>query len=192
MKVSTYSEILGQSDPITSRKVNWTQRKTPTRALLRYVNCFWWKTARVGSWLHIYIGVEPCFFPSDSNFSFKWLFLRETVETGDKNRGDFHCMQMSLLMSMRYIFDDDCTNWRTKLITFWLFGSDVIFPESRHLTFAPHVHRIESCERCRAFPKRVGPRILSLEIVYYFGTTDYFSGRKQEQSFEQIFLKNNK
>ena len=25
-------------------------------------------------------------------------------------RGDFHCMQMSLVMSMRYIFDDDCTN----------------------------------------------------------------------------------
>ena len=31
----------------------------------------------------------------------------QTVETGDKNRGDFHCMQMTLLMSMRYIFGDD-------------------------------------------------------------------------------------
>ena len=27
--------------------------------------------------------------------------------TGDKNRGDFHCMQMSLVISMRYIFGDD-------------------------------------------------------------------------------------
>ena len=115
--------------------------------------------------------------------------MLETVETGHRNRGDFHCMQMSLVMSMRYIFDDDCTNWRTKLITFWLFGSDVIFPASRHLTFAPHVHRIESCERCRAFPKRVGPRILSLECVHHFGTTDYFSGRKQEQSFEHCMQK---
>ena len=34
-------------------------------------------------------------------------FLAETVETGDKNRDDFHCMQMSLVMSMRLIFGDD-------------------------------------------------------------------------------------
>jgi len=31
----------------------------------------------------------------------------ETVETGDKNRDDFHCMQMSLVMSMRFIFGYD-------------------------------------------------------------------------------------
>ena len=30
-------------------------------------------------------------------------FLTETVETGGKNRDDFHCMQMSLVMSMRLI-----------------------------------------------------------------------------------------
>ena len=30
-------------------------------------------------------------------------FLTETVETGDKNRGDFYCMQMSLVMS-RWLF----------------------------------------------------------------------------------------
>ena len=34
----------------------------------------------------------------------------------------------------------------------------------------------------RTFPERVGLRILSLESVEYFGTTDYFSGRKKEQS----------
>ena len=34
-------------------------------------------------------------------------FLAETVETGDKNRDDFHCVQMSLVMSMRFIFGDD-------------------------------------------------------------------------------------
>ena len=33
-------------------------------------------------------------------------FLTETVETGDKIR-DFHCMQMSLVMSVRFIFGDD-------------------------------------------------------------------------------------
>ena len=31
----------------------------------------------------------------------------ETVETADKNRHDFHRMQMSLGMSMRFIFGDD-------------------------------------------------------------------------------------
>ena len=34
-------------------------------------------------------------------------FLAETVETGDKNRDDFHCTQMSLVMSMGFIFGDD-------------------------------------------------------------------------------------
>ena len=43
-----------------------------------------------------------------------------------------------------------------------------------------HVHRIQI--PYRAFPERVGPRILSLESVDYFRTSDYFSGRKKEQS----------
>ena len=34
-------------------------------------------------------------------------FLAKTVETGDKNRDDFHCVQMSLVMSLRFIFGDD-------------------------------------------------------------------------------------
>ena len=29
------------------------------------------------------------------------------VETGGKNRDDFHCIQMSLVMSMQLIFGDD-------------------------------------------------------------------------------------
>ena len=32
--------------------------------------------------------------------------LAETVETGDKNRDDFYCIQMSLVTSMRLIFGD--------------------------------------------------------------------------------------
>ena len=32
----------------------------------------------------------------------------------------------------------------------------------------------------RAFPKRVGPRILSLESVDYFGTSELLSGRKKK------------
>ena len=29
------------------------------------------------------------------------------LETGDKNRDDFRCMQMSLVMNMGFIFGDD-------------------------------------------------------------------------------------
>ena len=47
----------------------------------------------------------------------------------------------------------------------------------RTLLAALHVHRIEI--PYRAFPERVGSRILSLESVDYFGTTDRFSGRKK-------------
>ena len=49
----------------------------------------------------------------------------------------------------------------------------------RTLLAALHVHRIEI--PYQAFPERVGPRILSLESVDYFGTTDHFSGRKKKK-----------
>ena len=49
----------------------------------------------------------------------------------------------------------------------------------RTLLAALHVHRIEI--PYRAFPERVGPRILSLESVDYFGTTDHFSGQKTKR-----------
>ena len=38
------------------------------------------------------------------------VFLAKTVETGDKNRDDFHCMEMSLVMSMWFILGDDWNN----------------------------------------------------------------------------------
>ena len=44
---------------------------------------------------------------SPNGRSYSQAFLAETVETVDKNRHDFHCMQMSLVMSMRFIFGDD-------------------------------------------------------------------------------------
>ena len=33
----------------------------------------------------------------------------------------------------------------------------------------------------RAFPERVCPRILSLESVDYFGTSNHFGGRKKKE-----------
>ena len=35
--------------------------------------------------------------------------------------------------------------------------------------------------RFRAFPDRVGPRILSFESVDYFGTSEQFSGRQKKK-----------
>ena len=34
-------------------------------------------------------------------------FLAATVENGDKNREDFHCMQMTLVMRMCFVFGHD-------------------------------------------------------------------------------------
>ena len=34
-------------------------------------------------------------------------FLTETMETGDKNCDDFQCMQMTPVMNMWFIFDND-------------------------------------------------------------------------------------
>ena len=34
-------------------------------------------------------------------------FLTETMETGHKNCDNFQCMQMTLVMSMWFIFDND-------------------------------------------------------------------------------------
>ena len=48
-----------------------------------------------------------------------------------KIRDDTHCMQISLVMSIRFIFGDDWSD-TCKLKT---FGNDVIFPKSRPLIF---------------------------------------------------------
>ena len=52
--------------------------------------------------------MQAFFFGFSSNgWPWSQAFIAETVETGDKNRDDFCCMQMSLLMSKRFIFGDD-------------------------------------------------------------------------------------
>ena len=35
---------------------------------------------------------------------------------------------------------------------------------------------------CQAFPEWVGPQIMSLESVDYFGTSEWFSGQKKGES----------
>ena len=49
----------------------------------------------------------------------------------------------------------------------------------RTLLAALHVHRIEI--PYRAFLELVAPRILPLESVNYFGTTDHFIGQKKKR-----------
>ena len=41
--------------------------------------------------------------------------------------------------------------------------------------------------RLRAFPERVGPRILLLESVDYFRKSEHFSGRKKRKINQQNF-----
>ena len=49
------------------------------------------------------------------------------------------------------------------------------------VTKAMHTKRRKyKCKRCRAFPEQVGSQFLWLESVDYFGTSEYFSGRKKE------------
>ena len=48
-----------------------------------------------------------------------------------------------------------------------------------HTPSSVHVHRIEI--PYRAFSEQFGPRILSLESVDYFRTTDHFSGREKKR-----------
>ena len=53
------------------------------------------------------------------------------------------------------------------------------------LLAALDAHRIEI--PYWAFPERVGPQILSHESVDYFGTSDYFSGWKKDNLYQQNF-----
>ena len=39
--------------------------------------------------------------------------------------------------------------------------------------------------RFRAFPERVGPRILSLESVDFFETSEHFNGREKKNEEEE-------
>ena len=76
-------------------------------------------------------------------------FLAETMETGEKNR--------------------DSTDNIKKLSSAPCISAFFFWTKLRK----------DFCKRRRAFPERVGPRILSLERVDYFGTSEYFSSRKR-------------
>ena len=74
------------------------------------------------------------------------------METGDKNHGDFHCTQMSLMMSMRYIFGND-----------WKFGNDVIF--LRWIDFRVIMHDMQALIKKEISPSRMR-KYYSREILF--------------------------
>ena len=64
------------------------------------------------------------FFRVSSRNGRPWsqAFLAETLETGIKNRDDFHCMQLSLVMSMRFIFGDDWNDAPCSVVPVYTYG----------------------------------------------------------------------
>ena len=64
--------------------------------------CFSGETQKMQAFFFLIFSV-----PTPNSGSGSQALLAETLETVDKNRDDFHCMQTSLLMSMRFIFGDD-------------------------------------------------------------------------------------
>ena len=96
--------------------MTYDQSRTLLFLIIRLKHYFLERLLLVSWLLFFFLLVEPALAERDSknavvSFFCRWdlvhAFLAKTVETGDKNRGDFHCMQMSLVMSMRYIFGDD-------------------------------------------------------------------------------------
>ena len=71
--------------------------------------------------------------------------------------------------------------WRYVCVTD-VFVREALYLSVTHSTCSLHVHTIEIPSR--AFPERVGSRILLLESV---GTSDYFSGRKKKNLNEHNF-----
>ena len=67
-------------------------------------------------------------------------FLSKTVETGKKNR------IMTTFIVCKWVLWWACSlfwrwrKWRTQLITFWLFGNDVIFPRIEAPDFRVIIH----------------------------------------------------
>ena len=86
-------------------------------------------------------------------------FPSEDRGTGDKNRGDFHCTQMSLMMSMRYIFSDD-----------WKFGNDVILLE--WIDFRVIMHDMQALIKKEISPSRMrkyyGGKILFCGVLRHY------------------------
>ena len=69
--------------------------------------------------------------------------------------------------------------WRYVCVTD-VFVREALYLSVTYSTCSLHVHTIEI--PCRAFPERVGSRILLLESV---GTSDYFSGRKKKKNLNE-------
>ena len=102
MTVFLYLKLLTVT---TGKRHNKTKQRTGSNQIFKIMlfsrACF----SRARLTLKMQAFSFMCLTPNGRPWS--QAFLAETVETGDKNRDDFHCMQMSLVMSMWFIFGDD-------------------------------------------------------------------------------------
>ena len=94
---------------------------------------------------------------------------------------DFRVIMMQLLWCdvALHVYKYLTYQWYTRLTLRMCHGCVCTWLPRSPLA-ALHVHRIEI--PYRAFLERVGPRILLLDSVDYFRTSNYFSARKKEQS----------
>ena len=102
MTVSLYLKLLTVT---TGKRHNKTKQRTGSNQIFKIMlfsrACF----SRARLTLKMQAFSFMCLTPNGRPWS--QAFLAETVETGDKNRDDFHCMQMSLVMS-RWCAHYDC------------------------------------------------------------------------------------
>ena len=69
----------------------------------------------------------------------KRILISKTLMVGLTGRVVVCCMQMSLVMSLRF-FCRRWLKWRAMQITFFIFGNDVISLQSRPLDFRVFIH----------------------------------------------------
>ena len=101
MTVFLYLKLLTVT---TGNRHNKTKQRTGSNQIFKIVlfsrACFSRTRLTLKMEAFSFVGLTPNGRP------WSQAFLAENVETGDNNRDDFHCMQMSLVMSMPFIFGD--------------------------------------------------------------------------------------
>ena len=104
MTVFLYLKLLTVT---TGNRHNKTKQRTGSNQIFKIVlfsrACFSRTRLTLKMEAFSFVGLTPNGRP------WSQAFLAENVETGDNNRDDFHCMQMSLVMSMPFIFRDVST-----------------------------------------------------------------------------------
>ena len=97
------------------------------------------------------------------------MFLAETVETGTKNRCVIEAMQGLCSLLAEVSHDEAKMRERRETLSFLSF----LPRRERPLLAGKFCEESLGKIKFRACPKRVGPRILSLESADYFGASEH-------------------